>query len=122
MPDRVRRAERFVFAGARSCRRSGSPRSRWQIGGAVVLMLVALRMVFPSPEGVYGQSPGGRALHRAAGGTGPGRSVGTRHRDVARFTRPSRSLEWVAAIAVVMAISAMVLVSATGCNVCWASG
>jgi len=71
MPDRVRRAQRL-----RVCRRPflqtlGLSEVALQIGGAVVLMLVALRMVFPSPEGVYGQAPGG-SLHRASGRAGPG--------------------------------------------------
>jgi small neutral amino acid transporter SnatA (MarC family) len=49
----------FVFAGRPFLQTLGLSEVALQIGGAVVLMLVALRMVFPSPEGVYGQSPGG---------------------------------------------------------------
>jgi len=102
----------FVFAGRPFLQTLGLSEIALQIGGAVVLMLVALRMVFPSPEGVYGQSPGGEpfivplAVPALAGPSALATVMLLVSRD------PSRSLEWVAAIAVVMAISALVLVSA----------
>jgi MarC family membrane protein len=102
----------FVFAGRPFLQTLGLSEVALQIGGAVVLMLVALRMVFPSPEGVYGQSPGGEpfivplAVPALAGPSALATVMLLVSRD------PSRSLEWVAAIAVVMAISALVLVSA----------
>ena len=102
----------FVFAGRPFLQTLGLSEVALQIGGAVVLMLVALRMVFPSPEGVYGQAPGGEpfivplAVPALAGPSALATVMLLVSRD------PSRSLEWVAAIAVVMAISAMVLVSA----------
>jgi small neutral amino acid transporter SnatA (MarC family) len=49
----------FVFAGRPFLQTLGLSEVALQIGGGVVLMLVALRMVFPSPEGVYGAAPGG---------------------------------------------------------------
>jgi MarC family membrane protein len=102
----------FVFAGRPFLQTLGLSEVALQIGGAVVLMLVALRMVFPSPEGVYGQAPGGEpfivplAVPALAGPSALATVMLLVSRD------PSRSLEWVAAIAVVMAISALVLVSA----------
>ena len=102
----------FVFAGRPFLQTLGLSEVALQIGGAVVLMLVALRMVFPSPEGVYGQAPGGEpfivplAVPALAGPSVLATVMLLVSRD------PSRSIEWVAAIAVVMAISALVLVSA----------
>ncbi|MCU0938042.1 MAG: MarC family protein, partial [Burkholderiaceae bacterium] len=49
----------FAFVGQSFLKLLGLSEISLQMGGAVVLMLVAVRMVFPSPEGVYGQSPGG---------------------------------------------------------------
>ncbi|HTN47843.1 MAG TPA: MarC family protein [Burkholderiaceae bacterium] len=102
----------FVFAGRPFLETLGLSEIALQIGGGVVLMLVALRMVFPSPDGVYGAAPGGEpfivplAVPALAGPSALATVMLLVSRD------PSRSLEWVAAIAVVMAICAVILVSA----------
>lgn len=99
----------FVFVGAPFMRLLGLSEPALQIGGAVVLMLVALRMVFPSPEGIYGQAPGGEpfivplAVPALAGPS----ALATVLLLVAR--EPARTWQWVGAIAVVMLISAVVL-------------
>ncbi len=99
----------FVFVGAPFLRLLGLSEPSLQIGGAVVLMLVALRMVFPSPEGIYGQAPGGEpfivplAVPALAGPS----ALATVLLLVAR--EPARTWQWVGAIAVVMLISAVVL-------------
>jgi small neutral amino acid transporter SnatA (MarC family) len=49
----------FVFVGAPFMRVLGLSEQSLQIGSAVVLMLVAIRMVFPTGDGVYGRAPGG---------------------------------------------------------------
>lgn len=103
----------FVFAGRPFLETLGLSDTSLQIGGGVVLMLVALRMVFPSAEGVYGASPGGEpfivplAVPALAGPSALATVMLLVSRD------PSRSLEWVGAIAVVMAVSALVLVFAS---------
>jgi small neutral amino acid transporter SnatA (MarC family) len=80
-----------------------------QIGGAVVLMLVALRMVFPTGQGVYGDQPHGEpfivplAVPAIAGPS----ALATVLLFVSR--EPARWPEWIAAIAGVMVISAVVL-------------
>jgi small neutral amino acid transporter SnatA (MarC family) len=80
-----------------------------QLGGAVVLMLVAIRMVFPTAEGVYGQPPGGEpfivplAVPALAGPS----ALATVLLLVSRS--PTQSVQWVGAIAVVMAICAVIL-------------
>lgn len=102
----------FVFAGRPFLQTLGLSEISLQIGGAVVLMLVALRMVFPSAEGVYGSAPGGEpfivplAVPALAGPSALATVMLLVSRD------PTRSLEWVAAIAVVMLVSALILVFA----------
>jgi small neutral amino acid transporter SnatA (MarC family) len=79
------------------------------IGGAVVLMLVALRMVFPSGEGIFGSQPHGEpfivplAVPALAGPS----ALATVLLFVSR--EPQRWPEWLAAIAGVMTVSAVVL-------------
>jgi small neutral amino acid transporter SnatA (MarC family) len=102
----------FVFVGRPFLETLGLSELALQLGGAVVLMLVALRMVFPTPEGVYGPSPGGEpfivplAIPALAGPS----ALATVMLLVSR--EPGRWLEWIAAIAVVMAVCAVVLVFA----------
>lgn len=99
----------FVFIGGPFLHLLGLSELSLQIGGAVVLMLVALRMVFPTPEGIYGQPPGGEpfivplAVPALAGPS----ALATVLLLVSR--EPARTWQWVTAIAVVMASSAVVL-------------
>jgi MarC family membrane protein len=99
----------FVFVGQPFLRLFGLSEVSLQIGGGVVLMLVAVRMVFPPPEGVYGRSPGGEpfivplAVPALAGPSALATVLLLVSRD------PGHSMHWVAAIAVVMLISALVL-------------
>lgn len=99
----------FVFVGRPFLDLLGLSELSLQIGGAVVLMLVAIRMVFPSPEGVFGQPPGGEpfivplAVPALAGPSALATVLLLVSRD------PQRTWAWVAAIAVVMAVSAVIL-------------
>lgn len=99
----------FVFIGEPFLRLLGLSELSLQIGGGVVLMLVALRMVFPTPEGVFGQTPGGEpfivplAVPALAGPS----ALATVLLLVARD--PAQTWRWLAAIAVVMALSSIVL-------------
>jgi MarC family membrane protein len=99
----------FVFIGDPFLRLLGLSELSLQIGGGVVLMLVALRMVFPTPQGVFGQTPGGEpfivplAVPALAGPSALATVLLLVSRD------PARLWQWVAAIAVVMAASAVVL-------------
>lgn len=99
----------FAFVGQSFLRLLGLSEISLQIGGAVVLMLVAVRMVFPSPEGVYGQSPGGEpfivplAVPALAGPSALATVLLLVSRD------PALTWQWVGAIAVVMLVSALVL-------------
>lgn len=99
----------FVFIGQPFLRVLGLSELSLQIGGAVVLMLVAIRMVFPTAEGVYGQAPGGEpfivplAVPALAGPSALATVLLMVSRD------PSRMGQWIAAIAIVMLICAVIL-------------
>lgn len=99
----------FVFVGGPFMRVLGLSEQSLQIGGAVVLMLVAIRMVFPTEEGVYGRAPGGEpfivplAVPALAGPS----ALATVLLLVARD--PARSWQWIGAIALALAASAVIL-------------
>jgi small neutral amino acid transporter SnatA (MarC family) len=99
----------FAFVGQPFLKLLGLSEVSLQMGGAVVLMLVAIRMVFPTKEGVYGLPPGGEpfivplAIPALAGPS----ALATVLLLVSRS--PAQTLQWVGAIAVVMAICAVVL-------------
>jgi MarC family membrane protein len=99
----------FVFIGDPFLRLLGLSELGLQIGGGVVLMLVALRMVFPTTDGIFGQNPSGEpfivplAVPALAGPSALATVLLLVSRD------PARLWQWVAAIAVVMAASAVVL-------------
>jgi small neutral amino acid transporter SnatA (MarC family) len=83
-----------------------------QIGGGVILFLIALRMVFPVPEGIFGTSPGGEpfivplAIPAIAGPSALATVLLLVSRD------PDRLLEWIGALTVALTTSALVLVFA----------
>ena len=99
----------FVFVGGPFMRVLGLSEQSLQIGGAVVLMLVAIRMVFPTPEGVYGRAPGGEplivplAVPALAGPSALATVLLLVSRD------PARTWHWVGAIALALAASAAIL-------------
>lgn len=99
----------FVFVGRPFLDLLGLSEQSLQIGGAVVLMLVAIRMVFPTADGVYGQAPGGEpfivplAIPALAGPS----ALATVLLFVSR--EPHRPWWWVAAIAVAMGGAALIL-------------
>jgi MarC family membrane protein len=99
----------FVFVGQPFLDLLGLSEQSLQIGGAVVLMLVAIRMVFPTPEGVYGQAPGGEpfivplAIPALAGPS----ALATVLLLVARD--PHRTWWWLAALAVAMGTATLIL-------------
>jgi hypothetical protein len=55
----------------------------------VILLIIAIRMIFPHPDGVLGRSERRRTLHRAAGDSRAGRAVGAGDRAAVQLeTRP----------------------------------
>jgi small neutral amino acid transporter SnatA (MarC family) len=83
-----------------------------QIGGGVILFLIALRMVFPVPEGIFGAAPGGEpfivplAIPAIAGPSALATVLLLVSRD------PDRLVEWLGALTVALTTSALVLVFA----------
>ncbi|MCX8003866.1 MAG: MarC family protein [Burkholderiaceae bacterium] len=99
----------FAFVGRPLLDLLGLSDLSLQIGGAVVLMLVAIRMVFPPPEGVFGPLPGGEpfivplAVPALAGPS----ALATVLLLVSR--EPDKTMLWIAAIALALSASALVL-------------
>ncbi len=102
----------FMFVGHRFMDALGLSDVSLQIGGGVILFLIALRMVFPVPEGIFGSSPQGEpfivplAIPALAGPSALATVLLLVSRD------PGRLFEWIAALAIAISTSAVVLVFA----------
>ena len=100
----------FMFFGNRFMDALGLSDVSLQIGGGVILFLIALKMVFPSPEGIFSGAPGGEpfivplAIPAIAGPS----SLATVLLMVSR--EPERLFEWIGALSIALATSAIVLV------------
>ena len=100
----------FMFFGRTFMDALGLSDVSLQIGGGVILFLIALRMVFPVPEGIFGVSPGGEpfivplAIPALAGPS----ALATVLLLVSR--EPDRLFEWIGALTIALAVSAVVLV------------
>jgi len=99
----------FAFVGRPFLGLLGLSELSLQLGGGVVLMIVALRMVFPGDGGVFGHAPEGEpfivplAVPALAGPS----ALATVLLLVSR--EPARKLEWIVAIALALAISTAIL-------------
>lgn len=102
----------FAFVGKPFLDALGLSQAALSIGGGLIVLLMAIRMVFPSKEGVFGESPSGEpfivplAVPALAGpstlatvlvlvGSGPGRIV-----------------EWLSVVVIAMFLSAVILIFA----------
>jgi MarC family membrane protein len=82
------------------------------LAGGVILFLIALRMIFRGPEGIFGESPSGEPLIvplAIPSIAGPA-AIATVVLLVSRA--PERIAEWLAAVAAVMAVSLATLLLA----------
>jgi MarC family membrane protein len=83
-----------------------------EIAGGVILFMIALRMVFPRPEGIFGDVPGNEpflvplAIPSIAGPSALATVMLMASRD------PARIGQWVLALTAAMAVTAVVLVGA----------
>ena len=108
----------FMFVGHRFLQILGLTDASLEIGGGVILFLIALRMVFPVPEGIFGINPAGEpfivplAIPTLAGPSALATVLLLVSRD------PDRIGEWIAALSVAMLISAMVLVFSERLQTC----
>lgn len=102
----------FVLFGRSLLGALGISDSSLTIAGGVILFLVALRMVFRHPEGLFGDAPDGApyivplAIPALAGPA----AIATVVLLVSRA--PERMLEWMAVVAVAMAVTLAVLLAA----------
>ena len=83
-----------------------------EIAGGVILFMIALRMVFPRPEGIFGDPPGAEpflvplAIPSIAGPSALATVMLMASRD------PAKIAEWALALTIAMAVTAVVLVGA----------
>lgn len=102
----------FVLFGGSLLRLLGISDSSLTIAGGVILFLVALRMVFRHPEGLFGNGDGGEpfivplAIPALAGPA----AIATVVLLVSR--EPERTLEWIAVVAVAILVTLAVLLAA----------
>ena len=102
----------FVFFGAAILGLLGLSEPSLTIAGGVILFLIALRMIFRRPEGVFGDTVSGEpfivplAIPSIAGPA----AIASVMLLVSRA--PQRLLEWCVAVSVAMLVTAAILVSA----------
>ena len=83
------------------------------IAGGIVLFLIGLRMIFPTPDGVMGEIPGGEpfivpvAIPMIAGPSGMAAVM------LLGSQEPGRMGDWMLALAIAWAATAIILFSAT---------
>lgn len=82
------------------------------IGGSVIVMLMAIRMVFPTKDGVFGETPGGEplivplAIPALAGPSTLATIM------MLAASNPSRMLEWGLIVVITMVVSCVTLLAA----------
>ena len=102
----------FVFCGGYFLKLLGLSDTSLGIAGGVILFLIALRMIFRHPDGIFGQDYGGEpfivplAIPAIAGPS----ALATVILLVSR--EPQRTLEWIVALTVAMAVTSLLLVFA----------
>ena len=102
----------FAFGGKAFLDALGLSQAALSIGGGLIVLLMAIRMVFPSKEGVFGLAPGGEpfivplAIPAIAGPSTLATILLLVGHD------PDRMLEWLAVVLLTCLISAVILVFA----------
>ncbi len=102
----------FAFGGKAFLDALGLSQAALSIGGGLIVLLMAIRMVFPSKEGVFGEAPGGEpfivplAVPAIAGPS----TLATILLLVG--SDPDRMPEWLLVVVLTCAISAVILVFA----------
>lgn len=102
----------FMLAGNSFLRTMGLTDTSLRIGGGIVLFLIAVRMIFPHPDGLFGADKSGEplivplAIPALAGPSALATVM------LLSSQAPGRKLEWIAALTVTMVVCAVVLVLA----------
>jgi MarC family membrane protein len=100
----------FMLAGDRFLRMMHLTDLSLRIGGGIVLFLIAIRMIFPHPDGLAGVTRGGEplivplAIPALAGPSALATVM------LLTSQAPGKMLEWIAALCVTMVVCAIVLV------------
>jgi MarC family membrane protein len=100
----------FMLAGDRFLRMMHLTDLSLRIGGGIVLFLIAIRMIFPHPDGLTGVTRGGEplivplAIPALAGPSALATVM------LLTSQAPGKMLEWIAALCVTMVVCAIVLV------------
>jgi len=102
----------FVFFGGAILGVLGLSDSSLTIAGGVILFLIALRMIFRHPEGIFGNGAGGEAfiVPLATPAIAGPAAIATVMLLVSRA--PQRLLEWYAAVTIALLVTAAVLTAA----------
>jgi multiple antibiotic resistance protein len=101
----------FLWGGSTVLDLMGLRQESISIAGAIILFLIAIRMIFPSPYGMIGDAPGGEpfivplAIPAVAGPSSLAIAMLMVHTD------PSRMLDWTAALVGAWAVSAVLLMA-----------
>ncbi|WP_186115507.1 MarC family protein [Burkholderia gladioli] len=103
----------FMVVGDRFLRMMSLTDLSLRIGGGIVLFLIALRMIFPHPDGAFGNDPRGAepfivplAIPALAGPSALATVM------LLTSQAPGKTMEWVGALMVTMLVCAIVLVLA----------
>ncbi|MEX3526254.1 MAG: MarC family protein [Burkholderia sp.] len=103
----------FMVVGDRFLRMMSLTDLSLRIGGGIVLFLIALRMIFPHPDGAFGNDPRGAepfivplAIPALAGPSALATVM------LLTSQAPGKTMEWVGALTVTMLVCAIVLVLA----------
>lgn len=103
----------FLFGGAYILAALHLKQESVSIAGGIILFLIGLRMIFPTPEGVFGEVPAGEpfivpmAIPSIAGPSVMAALMLLANR------HPDRSVDWSIALLIAWTASAVVLFSAT---------
>jgi multiple antibiotic resistance protein len=101
----------FLFAGSSMLDVLGLEQESISIAGAIILFLIALRMIFPSPYGMLGDTPDGEpfivplAIPMVAGPSSLAIAM------LMVNTNPDRMLDWTVALVGAWAVSAVLLMA-----------
>lgn len=99
----------FLFGGEGFLQLMHLSNASLQLSGGIVLFLIALRMIFPPPEGVFGALPQGEpmvfplAVPMLAGPSALATVL------LLGAQQPERKMEWLGALALATVISALIL-------------
>ncbi|WOJ92367.1 MarC family protein [Congregibacter variabilis] len=101
----------FLYGGSAALEAMGLRQESISIGGAIILFLIAIRMIFPSPYGLLGDTPDGEpfivplAIPAVAGPSSLAIAM------LMVNTDPTRMLDWTVALIGAWAVSAGILMT-----------